>query len=67
VISAGLGYLGLVLLTFWQALRGQPPTAPDGLTLTMLAGLCAAGAAAVTLRLAWAGRRLAAGAAQRVQ
>lgn len=59
VIIAGLAYLGIVLLTFWQALRGQPLLAPDGLTLAALAGLVAATAVAAgaTLLHARAGRR----------
>jgi hypothetical protein len=36
---AGLGYLGLILLLTWQALRGQPLLEPDALTLAALAGL----------------------------
>lgn len=39
VFVGGLGYLGLVLLLLWQALRAQPLIAPDGLTLAALAGL----------------------------
>lgn len=39
VVTGGLGYLGLVLLLLWQALRAQPLIAPDGLTLAALAGL----------------------------
>ncbi|MCI0643268.1 MAG: hypothetical protein L0346_00075 [Chloroflexi bacterium] len=39
VWTAGLGYLGLVLLLLWQALRGQPLVAPDATTLLALAGL----------------------------
>ncbi|WP_235948909.1 hypothetical protein [Nocardia terrae] len=45
-----LGYTGLVALLMWQALRGQPVTAPDGETLTALgivAAVTAAGIAAV--------------------
>lgn len=42
VAIGGLGYLGLVLLLVWQALRAQPLIAPDGLTLAVLAGLVAA-------------------------
>jgi hypothetical protein len=34
-----LGYLGLVVLVTWQALRGQPLIAPDALTITALAGI----------------------------
>ncbi len=33
------GYLGLMLLTLWQALRNQSIIAPDGLTLIVLANL----------------------------
>jgi hypothetical protein len=33
VWTAGLGYLGLIGLLTWQALRGQSIIAPDGLTL----------------------------------
>lgn len=39
---AGLGYLGLTLLTLWQALRSQPLTAPDVLTLAGFVGLVSA-------------------------
>jgi cytochrome bd-type quinol oxidase subunit 2 len=39
VLTAGLGYLGLVALLFWQALRGQPLIAPDAATLAVLAAL----------------------------
>lgn len=46
VWTAGLGYLGLVLLLLWQALRGQSLIAPDGLTLAVLAGLVGAMAVA---------------------
>lgn len=42
VATGGLGYLGLVLLLLWQALRAQPLIAPDGLTLVVLAGLIGA-------------------------
>jgi len=50
----GLGYLGLVLLALWQALRGQPLIAPDAVTLLTLAGLIvgvALSAAAIVLPL----------------
>ncbi len=36
-----LGYLGLVFLVTWQALRGQPLIAPDALTIRVLIGLLA--------------------------
>jgi hypothetical protein len=39
VWTAGLGYLGIVALLTWQALRGQSILAPDGLTITAFAGL----------------------------
>lgn len=42
VWTAGLGYLGLVLLLTWQALRGQPVVAPDAPTLGLLLVLVAA-------------------------
>lgn len=46
VFGVAAGYLGLVLLTVWQALRAQPLLAPDGLTLGALA-VVVVGAAAV--------------------
>ena len=50
VVTAGLGYLGFVGLTTWQALRGQPLLAPDAVTLAALAALVATvAAAAVTV------------------
>jgi hypothetical protein len=33
--TGGLGYFGLMLLTTWQALRGQSIVAPDTLTITV--------------------------------
>jgi hypothetical protein len=39
---AALGYLGLIGLTTWQALRGQSVIAPDGLTLAAGGALVAA-------------------------
>jgi hypothetical protein len=42
VWTAGLGYLGLIALLTWQALRGQPLIAPDGITLAALAVLLGA-------------------------
>jgi hypothetical protein len=39
VWTAGLGYLGLVALLTWQALRGQSIVTPDALTITAFAGL----------------------------
>ncbi len=48
---AGVGYAGLIALLTWQALRGQPLLAPDGLTLvaafTWLGLLAAAGVLAL--------------------
>jgi hypothetical protein len=40
--TAGLAYLGLMLLLIWQALRGQPLIAPDTTTLAALGGLVGA-------------------------
>jgi hypothetical protein len=42
VVIAGLGYLGLIALLIWQALRGQPLLAPDAATLLALAALVTA-------------------------
>ena len=42
VVTAAAGYLGLVLLVTWQALRAQPLVAPDALTLSVFAVLLAA-------------------------
>ncbi len=42
-----LGYAGLVALTFWQALRGQPLVHPDAATLMAAGALLAAVAAGV--------------------
>jgi hypothetical protein len=39
---AALGYLGFMALVFWQAMRGQPITAPDSITLTTLFALVTA-------------------------
>lgn len=49
-VAAG-AYTGLLALVTWQALRGQPLTAPDGLTLGAFALLAAATAAGAAL--AW--------------
>ena len=35
---AGIGYLSVMFITLWQALRGQPLTSPDGLTLSVFFG-----------------------------
>ncbi len=40
--TAAVGYLGLVVLVTWQALRGQPLIAPDALTLGVLAAVVGA-------------------------
>jgi hypothetical protein len=50
VVVASVGYAGFTLLTLWQALRGQPLTSPDGLTLAVagvLLGLVVVAAVAV--------------------
>lgn len=56
VWTAALLYLGLVLLLFWQALRGEPIAAPGGVTLTTLALLVAAALLATGVLVA-SGRR----------
>jgi hypothetical protein len=56
VFIAALGYLGLVALVTWQALRGQSIVAPDGLTLAVLAAIIAAVGLAVGTTL-WLAKR----------
>ncbi|MFE2955964.1 hypothetical protein [Nocardia tengchongensis] len=51
-----LGYTGLVAVLLWQALRGQPVTAPDGETLTALGLVAAVTAAGIALVYALGGR-----------
>jgi hypothetical protein len=58
VVVASAGYAGLTLLSLWQALRGQPLTSPDGLTLTVACLLVAAVAAAAGAVLASSRRDL---------
>jgi hypothetical protein len=54
VRTAGVGYLGIVVLLVWQALRGESLVHPGAVTLVALAGLAvavgAAGAAALAVR-----------------
>ena len=52
LLTGALGYTGLFALVFWQALRGQPITAPDGWTIAAAVAIVAAvaGAAAVIIR-----------------
>jgi hypothetical protein len=49
VWTAGLGYLGLIGLLTWQALRGQSIIAPDGLTLAAGGALLGAVALATAI------------------
>jgi hypothetical protein len=64
VQAVGVGYLALVLLLTWQALRAQPLLAPDALTLTGLAAVVVGtGAAVRSAALASARRRAASGPA----
>jgi ABA4-like protein len=49
VVAAGVAWIGLVAVTLWQALRGQPVIAPDAATLAA-AALVALAALAVTWR-----------------
>lgn len=48
VWAVGLAYLGVVVLTTWQALRGQPLASPDSLTLGALAAILLAATVTVT-------------------
>jgi uncharacterized membrane protein YhaH (DUF805 family) len=50
VAAVAAGYLALVLLLAWQALRAQPLLAPDGLTLGVLALIVLGTAGGVVLR-----------------
>lgn len=45
VWTAGVAYLGLVLLLTWQALRGQSVVAPDAITQAAVLALAGATAA----------------------
>jgi hypothetical protein len=47
VVSVAAGYLGLIVLLTWQALRTQPLLAPDGLTILALAVIVLGTAAGV--------------------
>lgn len=51
VLVAGIGYAALVVLVTWQALRGQPLLAPDGVTLAALAVIVLGSAAGVATAL----------------
>lgn len=51
VTTGAAGYLGLVGLLLWQALRGQPLIAPDGWTLGAATALVVAVAASVVVIL----------------
>ena len=44
VLALGVGWIGLTLVTLWQALRGQPLLAPDALTLIAAFGVLGAAA-----------------------
>ncbi|WFE40467.1 hypothetical protein [Micromonospora sp. WMMD998] len=57
VLVGGVAYAALTLLLTWQALRGQPLSRPDGLTLTVAAALVLATATAAGLVLARRSRR----------
>jgi hypothetical protein len=50
VSSVGVGYLGVVLLLLWQALRAQPLLAPDAVTLGTLGAVVLAAVAVLLPR-----------------
>ncbi|NJK46006.1 MAG: hypothetical protein HC933_18630 [Pleurocapsa sp. SU_196_0] len=54
--TGAIGYLGLVILVTWQALRGQPLLNPDGLTLNALGILAATIVAIATITVTQAAR-----------
>ncbi len=56
VLAVAAGYLGLVLLLTWQALRAQPLLAPDALTLGALAVIVVGTVAAVRTAVRRPGR-----------
>lgn len=56
LVVAGLGYAALTVLLTWQAMRGQPLIHPDAATLTAVAVLAGATAAAACL-VVFRGRR----------
>jgi hypothetical protein len=51
---AGLAWIGLTAVLTWQAQRGQPVIAPDGLTLAALAGLIGLSALTASAVAVWA-------------
>jgi hypothetical protein len=58
VWTAGLSYLGLVVLLTWQALRGQPLIAPDAVTLGVLLALAAVASTAASVVMLHARRTI---------
>ncbi len=64
VTVTACGYTGLVLLATWQALRGQPVSRPDAVTLAALGALITATAAGVWAVLAGNGGSRPLGQAQ---
>jgi hypothetical protein len=54
--TAALGYIGLILLLEWQALRGQSVVRPDALSLGAF-GLLVAGVVVSTAVILWQARR----------
>jgi hypothetical protein len=56
VVVASVGYAALTLLSLWQALRGQPVTDPDGLTLVAIGVLLVLVVGAAAAVLAVSGR-----------
>jgi hypothetical protein len=50
--TAGVGYLGLVLLLLWQALRGQSVVHPDRVTVAAMGALAAGVATSILINFA---------------
>lgn len=67
VVVTGLGYAGVLVLTTWQALRGQSIVHPDLLTVAVFAGIVAFVAVGTVLALRSGRRRATPAPAEQVE